>query len=163
MKLRMITVDPGIHTGIAIWGSDLHPRCLEISTTQKLHTEEARRALCSDFRVIVRPYSGAAIVYIEDVTLWGGSLKSLTASRKGDLFALAKLIGGYEQVCLNAGVCVISSVSVTKWKGQMNDFALFDRLRRINEETYTSPHIANAVGLGMSIRGVLLSHTRRTR
>jgi len=93
-------------------------------------------------------------VYIEGVALWSGSLKSMTSARQGDLFELSYLIGGYCKACTDAGIKFIL-ISPTRWKGQMNKNAVKLRVYRAIKLSYKTTHETDAVGMGLSLMGIL--------
>lgn len=163
---RCLTVDPGWNTGIAYWVGDLDPITQiirEPPKRRKIRVEPRRLAyMFRKFENIVRVYNDEVdACYIEGAQLWGYNVKSMTSAKKGDLFALAYLIGGYVAICQRNGldVNIIYPTADKKreregWKGQLDAKKLAARIYRVNKKTYPE-HVREAVGIGMSVMGIL--------
>ena len=163
---RCLTVDPGWNTGIAYWTGDAEPiiHLIKEPTKQKKIKIEPIRLnyMFTKFEGLLKVYrTELDHVYIEGVQLWSMNAKSLTAGQRGDLFALAYLVGGYISICHRHGLNVRLVYPVTDnkkertgWKGQLDGKKLALRIQRVNGKTYPE-HIREAVGIGLSIAGIL--------
>lgn len=160
-----VILDPGWNTGISIWTGDLHPLTHVIREPlkrKKIKIELKRLFYMVDqFKTILSLYPKLDTCYIEGVGLWSGSLRSMTAAKRGDTFALAYLVGLYAGVCYDRGMNVNLSYPGSDkkkervgWKGQMNAQVIAKRIYRINQTTYPE-HIREAVGIGFAIMGKL--------
>jgi hypothetical protein len=106
------------------------------------------------FDELLKEYLPETVV-IESVELWGASAKSLMTGYTGDLMKLSYLVGGYLSICNDMKIPVLL-ISAKRWKGQMrNDRQLVQRVKLANGQTYESEHVRCAVGIGLSILGVL--------
>ncbi len=166
MLNRTLTVDPGFNTGIAYWVGDKHPITQLIREPAKrkvIKIEPQRLAyMFRKFEAILKVYSdNVDVCYIEGVQLWGYDLKSMASAKRGDLFALAYLVGGYTAICQRNSIDVKliypagnKKKEQVAWKGQLNARMLARRLFRINDTVYPE-HIREAVGMGFSVLGEL--------
>lgn len=153
---NILTVDPGINTGYAYWKGDLQPITgyFNIVRGEKTKSFEKQCGFMWDrFEAVVKTFKPVNC-YIESVEQWSGSLKSRTASIKGDLSKLSYLIGGYGHICTKNNVSWIL-ISAKKWKGQLPNKILANRVEHINGQSYINEHVTCAVGIGLSRMGLL--------
>lgn len=153
---KVMTVDPGMNTGIAYWTGDLKPITEYIRFTKKNHVipePMQLQELWNEFDVFLEVYKPEK-VYIEAVNYWSGSLKSKVSASRGNLSKLAYLVGGYMELAQSKKITV-ELIPVTKWKGQLTKEATKLRVKLANGETYRNDHITDAVGIGLSIMGIL--------
>lgn len=163
---NVITVDPGWNTGIAYWTGDYKPMTriiVEPSRRKIIKIEPIRlKYMFTNFRQIVGSLPQVPDeCYIEGVEMWSGNVRSLTAAQRGNLFALAYIVGGYINVCQKACMSVKlvyprgnKAKGQVMWKGQLNTEKLIKRIKRINGMTYPE-HVREAVGIGFSVMGIL--------
>lgn len=163
---RCLTIDPGWNTGIAYWVGDLDPITQVIkepARRKKIKIEPERLDyMFRKFDSIVRIYKDEIDrCYIEGVELWAYNLRSMTSAKRGDLFALAYMVGGYTAMCQRNGIEVMllyptgeKKKERVAWKGQLDARKLAARIVRINNKTYPE-HVREAVGMGFSILGIL--------
>ena len=161
-----ITIDPGWNTALAFWVGDNNPitHVIKEPTKRKKILVEPRRLkyMFRKFENILKVYDDELItVYIEGVELWAYNLKSMTAAKRGDLFALAYMVGGYMAICQKHGYEVKllyprgdKKKEKVAWKGQLGPDKLARRLLRLNGKTYPE-HVREAVAMGFSVMGVL--------
>lgn len=157
-----ISVDPGWNTGLAYWvGDDLPLTDIikEPPRRKKIKLETARiQFMMNKFEAYVKSKNPEMMI-IEGVEMWSGSTRSMTSAVRGDLFALAYLVGGYMHICFKLSIEVKlvyprGGKDRAIWKGQMDATKVAARIKRINGETYPE-HIREAVGMGFSVMGIL--------
>lgn len=162
----ILTIDPGIHTGIALWKNweDLFPKTYEIFAGEKGTHEEKLYTLQAKFtqlvdnieeQMIVSPVDDSNLhIFIEGVEHWAGNLKSQTASTRGNLSFLSYMVGVYCAVCF-AKDFPVKIIPARVWKGQMSKSVTATRVFKINEVKYKSSHVIDAVGMGFAMQGIL--------
>lgn len=156
---KVLTVDPGYNTGLALWRGDLFPVTSILKTT-KDKTYDKIKDLSNLFDKFLIIYDkNIDTVIIEGVNLWGGSFKSQASTMKGYTFNLAYLIGAYitrvQDLCINLKIVYVSNTTVDKikyvgWKQQLSSKALKERIKRINGVEKYPEHIQEAVGIGLN-------------
>ena len=155
-----LTIDPGDHTGWAYWDLSLRPvvgSFTYASEFKKLGKPWQIYSLAENFGNMIRDNYADGLrikqVVIEEVSVWENSLKSMAAAKRGDLFKLAMVIGGYIHRCgmLNLPVKLVKP---NDWKGQLPDDAVARRVTAINGQQYPNPHIYSAVGIGLNEAGI---------
>lgn len=152
----ILTIDPGFHTGYAYWTGNNDPitGCFNLSRGKKVVTiEDQLNDMWLKFSALIKTLEPVGCI-IESVEHWGGSLKSRTASSKGDLSKLSYLIGGYSYICSKKGIS-FKLVPAKTWKGQLPNSALVGRVKMINGKEYPNDHILCAVGIGFAEEGLL--------
>ena len=157
-----ISVDPGDHTGFAIWRGSLYPEVgqFNLKKSKKIISQEDELIyLWTCFSNLLIEHN-PRVVYIEGVEFWEGSSKSMMAAKRQNLSKLAYLVGGYGNEAASRGI-PIRLLPARIWKGQMSNEVLEQKLFRINGQQYASDHILNAVGIGMSRIGLLLNTKRQ--
>ena len=150
---RVLTIDPGDNTALAYWGGNLYPDTQIIRLRPKernLRREEQLVLMWDRFEYQITRYHPINTAYIEGVQVWAGSLKSLTAARKGTLLKLVYLIGGYCKIMDNHGI-EFHIINPQEWKGQLSKQAVANRIKRITGNTYNTEHETDAVGIGLSM------------
>jgi hypothetical protein len=156
---KVLTVDPGIHTGFAYWQNDLYPKFSQfnVRTKQKnLRTEEQQLSdLNIQFGATLAIYL-PKLVLIEGVEFWEGSMKSLASAKRQNLSKLAYIVGMYSSECLHYGI-EFRIIPARVWKGQMTDDILARKIFNLNKKEYPTEHILNAVGIGFSTMGCFLN------
>lgn len=163
--LNVVTVDPGWNTGLAYWAGDNTPIVSIIKEPprrKKIRIEVPRlNFMFEKFEAYIYPKLPLDLVVIEGVEMWMGSTKSMTAAARGNLFALAYLVGGYTSICSKMGVTVKyvyargdKKQNKEPWKGQMSADVLEKRIYKINKTIYKE-HIREAVGIGFHCMGIL--------
>ena len=167
-------IDPGLGgTGVAVfrdldrkWKKPRKPRLAwELQHMPKLWYRQnagnfqekwlAKVAWLSDqLRLTIMNYNLTS-AYLELPELWSGSAKSQSAAVQGDLFKLTYLIGNYAQVLRWTWAVEPRLLRPREWKGQMSKSVIARRVYRSIERRYESEHILEAVGIGLSLQGVL--------
>lgn len=151
-----VTLDPGDNTGWARWGTGLNP--LTGSFTYGKVFRKAQRveqifSLGQNFESMIKTLreNGHTVdlVVIEEVQVWSGSLNSMAAATRGDLFKLSMVIGTYLCKCGQMNIPV-KLVKPNEWKGQLPDDAVARRVNQITGNEYPNPHIYSAVGIGLN-------------
>jgi len=159
-----ITVDPGWNTGMAYWIGDYTPLVFVIKEPpkrKKIKLEPTRLAyMFTEFKSFLMSKK-VKLCVIEGVELWAGNVRSMTSASRGDLFALAYIVGGYLSICQQLGIRTKlvyprgnKAKEKIRWKGQLDNEALDERIMMINGVTYKE-HVREAVGIGFSIMGIL--------
>ena len=152
-----LTIDPGDHTGWAYWIGDSCPIVGQYNVSVKkdmILTEDDLAFLMRKFSELLDRWDACTRVYIEGVELWEGSLRSMTSAKRGNVFKLAYLVGGYFNEARRQGI-ETRILPARQWKGQMPNAVLEQRVLRLNGQHYPSDHILNAVGIGFSRAGLL--------
>ena len=150
---NVLSVDPGINTGIAFFHKDeIIPRVFDFHVDYKAKTPHEK---LDSLLIKIDNYNfqslGIEWVVIEGVQIWATSLKSMTAATRGNLSLLAYIVGAYYQYFNGLFVEIISP----QWKGQLNYHALAVWVKQINDQEYKSEHIRAAVGLGLWKKGLI--------
>lgn len=178
---RTLTVDPGWHTGWAWWTvpslayreSDKKKdadNCLtdlgvfNVSRAKGIKTTVDRINYMGDqFERLVNQLM-PEMVWIEGTAVWSGSLKSMTAAKRGDIMTLSYLVGTYIRVCSQYGAeCDL--VTAPEWKGQMTDEMVACKVEEVTDyglDDYPQ-HTLDAVGIGLSGFGVLENKVKYNR
>ena len=151
MCRRILGIDPGDNTGWAFFknGSDsVITGTIRIPAKMKklVHADQIW-FLSSRLNQILRTHK-PLVCYIEGVTIWTGSLKSITSASRGNLIKLAYLVGSYMNMCNLNGVGV-RIVTPQEWKGQMSKDVVARRVYRVMQKTFDNSHITDAVGIGL--------------
>ena len=159
---RVVSVDPGWNTGLAYWVGDNFPITdiiKEPPKRKKIRIEITRIKFMLDrFEAYVKSKNPKLLI-LEGVEMWSGSTRSMTSAARGDLFALAYLVGGYIAICYKLGikselVYARGGKERKTWKGQLGPEQVAKRIYRINKVEYPE-HIREAVGIGFSKMGIL--------
>lgn len=162
-----VTIDPGLNTGIAIWGDDFDKNNLkwEIMKNKKKGKEAKEDYLdIIDMTTRLKNYINNSIIIkyrnyavVEGVGFWSSNLTSRTAASTGRIFRLAYQVGMYAR-CLRVecGFKYISIVEAREWKGQLDDGAVKKRVKRCLGVLPTdNQHVLDAIGIGLGLKGVL--------
>jgi Holliday junction resolvasome RuvABC endonuclease subunit len=153
--IGLLTVDPGDHTGWALWDGTLRPMTgqITLSRSKDIVGQPAQLAsMWERFHELIKEMEPRAVL-IEAVEFWSGSVKSRAAASRQNLSKLAYLVGGYSNICAFHGIEWFLMPSRT-WKGQMDDHAVAMRVARIIEAQYSSVHVTDAVGMGLHLAGL---------
>lgn len=146
--MRTLTIDPGMHTGWALWIDGGLAEWGQITVKHKTLEADLRYAF-SEFRDLVhglRPDQ----VFIEYPGVWGSSATSMASALSGDLIKLATMVGGFCSLCYPARFHLIPPMH---WKGQLNKEAVKLRVKRATQVDERSSHINDAIGIGLHIYG----------
>jgi hypothetical protein len=163
----VISIDPGTHTGVAYWEYSFVDVPDEVFTIN-FHQDQGRiedklkwmsEEFCEWFGNKVtrqKKLKKPLIVFLEGVELWNTSAKSSAAGSKGDLSALAYLVGAYFRIVTVQGIECIT-VKPTEWKGQMSDAIVKKRIERVltSEMPKCSVHARSAIGIKLALTGRL--------
>jgi len=163
MIKNLLSIDPGDTTGWAWWGQDdvihLPPKTGELKLKGRHSYEHDLFSLKCKMHDLLRECQPEVMV-IEGVELWAGSLRSMTSAKRGNTFKLAYLVGVYACLGFVQG-CQVRIIPARVWKGQMPLPVLEVRVNNVVGATWKSDHITNAVGLGLSVNGLLNVKERR--
>lgn len=152
----LVTIDPGLKTGVAVWSENGL-----LLANYELSTKKSRYKDYSDIfrlgekledilkRITQKEMLGHTAI-IEQVQYWGGSLVSDAAIRSGNLFKLSSLIGIYTYL-FHKYHFEVELIKAVKWKGQLPDAAVRSRVIRILPkcDKIKSQHTIDAIGLGL--------------
>jgi len=157
--MKILAVDVGLNTGLAYFTSkkDLKPevyllRVIKITVTHEDKITKLSESFYNFIRHIRKEYRGLDLVLIEGVEFYGNSLKSVTATRRGDLFFLAYLVGAYCNVCVQHDL-KFKIQTFNQWGGQMTAEVINNRVKRAIGKTYKTQHENDAVAMGLSYYG----------
>lgn len=154
MVLRgFLTVDPGEHTGWAYWSGTNKPLTGQIRPAKTRELEPGLIHHWGEFKALLASCRPCTVI-IEGVEIWEGSLVSMTSAKRGNLFKLAYLVGGYTQIA-NSKNIEVEIIPARRWKGQLTKDAVRSRVKRFNGQLYRTDHITDAVGIGVAIMGKL--------
>jgi hypothetical protein len=153
-----LSIDPGQHSGIAVWGEDTWKRrCCPRKVFlwhAKGETWQARVAFQVEELVHLTLDGSITHVYCELPAVFD-SAKSMGA--KGDIIKLAYLVGAYAGVCTSQDIKFIT-VPVVNWKGQLPKPVVIKRIKKkigsLDEQgTAFNGDVWDAVGIGLFAKG----------
>jgi hypothetical protein len=147
-----ITIDPGIHTAVAIWYSDTKYPAELFTVNEKGIIQNARKAFRECMELISNP--NLYKTFIEGVRVYGSSAKSVTSATRGDLQELAYRVGALNAL-FSSETGSVEIIQPNEWKGQLDDRALRLRIKRATGIRPNNPHEAATVGMGLALRGWL--------
>ncbi len=160
--MRMITVDPGLHCGIAWWLDGIPLDAITLTHTRTT-TEYFAKAdsTIKKVRNFMYNLSGEFvpdIVYLEWPAVFpspGGQ----TAARTGNIVKLAYITGRIAEV-FKGSTPDLQYVDVQKWKGQVPKKVMNQRVQQILEKEGLGPlghstHELDALGIGLWVLGKL--------
>ena len=153
---NILAIDPGLHTGLAYFpGKTIVPETMDFNVDYKARTTaEKLNSLIGKLSLIWNDSSKyIEHVVIEGVSIYSGSVKSMTAATRGNLSLLSYIVGAYYCHFISFG-CEIDVIS-PQWKGQLNYNALDEWVYQINGQHYKSEHIRAAAGLGLWKKGLI--------
>jgi hypothetical protein len=158
----VLTIDPGIHTGLAMFSMNenkMAPLFVDqFNVTKSAKTPEKQLddliLKLEDFFVRYR-IGKLDNVCIEGVRVWTSSLKSITSASRGNLSLLAYIVGSYYSFIRGKYPEAVIQIVDPNWKGQLPYPVLRSWCARIVGEDYSSDHIAAAVGIGLWKKGFL--------
>ena len=165
---NVMFVDPGFDgTGWAYWqrlsDKELLPptHCGVVRPKAKEQADDMNLAersflICERFAGEALALCAPFTVYLELPEVYGASAKSHASAVKGDLIKLTFLTGALALSIVEDEVCDIKLLKPSEWKGQLNKEAVQMRIKRAlgNLENFPN-HTADAVGMGLSVIGVL--------
>jgi hypothetical protein len=153
MVYDFATCDPGLNTAIAYWGYNkrvpLKTEVFHCSTKVKTHEQKL-----ADLQLgLIAHYYKCKKFYIEGVSVYSGSLKSMASATRGDLSLLSYIVGVYLSIFMYLKIdCEILS---SQWKGQLDYDTLRLWVKRINGHEYKTEHEVSAVGMGLYVNKLL--------
>jgi|WetSurMetagenome_2_1015567.scaffolds.fasta_scaffold40621_8 hypothetical protein len=155
------TIDPGINTGFALWDTVYFERqqAKQPIDTYGINTycngkENQLSDLGNKIYNLLDPYTFDRII-IENTELWSGNLKSQTSIATGNLFLETLIIGEYFHYFTFNHNVQPKLIVAKKWKGQMSKDVTKRRVQMVTGKLYPSEHITDAVGIGLSLQGLL--------
>lgn len=146
-----VTIDPGLHTGIARWNGTAFPKVTTFMLPKKTRTlEERLRVAATWFEGYLLSREGVPrTAIIEGVEIFD-TLKSMTAAKRGDISWLAYLVGVYTNIAWMYGLDV-RIITARQWKGQLSKKGTVLRVKRINGQVYPNDHTTDAVAMGFAM------------
>lgn len=151
----LLAVDPGDNTGWAYFDGSISPMVGQITLSRSKNVVGQPAQLewmWEKFSALLSEVNPRGVI-LEAVEFWSGSVKSRAAASRQNLSKLAYLVGGYGSICTAMGI-EWGLLPSRNWKGQMDDAAVKARVIRANGLTYATPHITDAVGIGLHFAGV---------
>lgn len=162
---RAVCVDPGLGgTGLAFWKVLAKPQIgrppapidtAVLRATGKKEWTERVADIGDNFWVVIKEWKVLSCVF-EFQSLWTDSATSMASAADGDLFKLTYLTGYLARVFQEFTGHSNTSYLVKpgEWKGQLSKGAIDRRIKRAIGMQYGN-HIADAVGIGLQVMGVL--------
>jgi hypothetical protein len=152
---NILTVDTGDNTAIAQWLGHKFPFVSDI-TCPVWKIKEQNEQLKYMWLAFKNELTNIKIckVYLEGTNVYRNSLKSMTAATRGNLTKLDYLIGGYANICCQMNID-FEIITAQQWKGQMSKEATAAKVKLLNNKTYETEHITDAVAMGFGIMGML--------
>jgi len=153
----LVTIDVGVNTGICVY----HHKTIELTTLlkekaahKKLNVSERVMFLADQVEdFLSKNRISPEITLIEGVQVYGSSQKSMASTLSGDTIMVAYMTGAFAAVC-STHSRFTRIVLPRQWKGNMNKDVVKARIKRVTDIDYPD-HIADAVGMMLSLRGVL--------
>lgn len=152
--MKILAVDVGLNTGLAHFQfkGDSQPGTYLLKPDLVSKSHESRIFdLCRSLNDVIRMIR-VDLVLIEGVEFYGNSLKSVTATRRGDLFFLAYIVGSYCNVCIQNKL-KFKIQTFNQWGGQMTPKVINNRIERALGWCDKSQHINDAVAMGLTYYG----------
>lgn len=152
---NMLTIDPGMNTGLALWNGDDLLAVHQITVKHRNKAEDFQE-LGDQFREFLSEAGWLDVVAIEYPGLWAGSAVSMASAASGDLMKLSVMVGVLlgsiyaEELCTGAAILLPSPQD---WKGQLPKEGVEMRVRRALGRSWSTTHMNDAVGIGLHILG----------
>ena len=150
--MKLLTVDPGMATGWAIWEGP-NPRKPSIYGQIRV----AHSNLETDLSELFKRFTEIQIcerVCIEYPGIWQHSATSMVAAFSGDLIKLATIVGGFAAIAKRSDA-ILTLLPPQRWKGQLSKDAIKMRVKRATGIDERSSHINDAIGIGLYLLGLL--------
>lgn len=167
-----LCIDVGDNTGYAYWKDNQLALYGQFSTKENDRLDNYIREMSENFSDLIEHvrseiHGEIDLCILEGVELWGGSLRSITSAKRGNLFKLAYLVGVYSNVCYAHDI-PFRIVLARAWKGQMSDDVVARKVRFLTGITFkkSRQHTADAIGIGFSMMGYFertCRHPQRTK
>lgn len=157
----MICCDPGsVGCGIAVWENGCEiPAFGFAEICDKKYSDWLERTdelliRCKQKFQLAYGLCQTAPIFIEQPKFFN-SYRGMTAARDDSLGKLIYFFGRLWQIILDIGFSSVFAVPIVQYRGQLNKNQIQARIKqRINQE-YKSDHLADAVYLGLFIRGLV--------
>jgi len=133
---KVLTFDVGENTAFSFWEGKPTPEIGQF-------TSKNYYLLLDLFDATILRYFPEK-VYIEDAEMMG----IMTTAANERFVFLTKLVGGYTARCASHSI-KCETVSVKKWKGQLKDRQVAKWIFEATGQSYNSPHVRSAVGIGL--------------
>ena len=148
------SIDPGIHTGWALWkGTELIESGVFTVPGSKAHERFETRLmyLCTmlSMQSISMPWGSLVEVHMEGVE-HHGSVAGIAAERSGATQKLAYIVGAYLHALGVLTRCYLHKPH--EWKGQLSDHAVDRWVEDVMDRGFKR-HEVEAVGLGLYLQG----------
>jgi hypothetical protein len=151
-----ITIDPGLNTGWVIWKNNR--RAMQGIIKEKEISNDRVETIfkITEYLDNIISINNVKSLYVEGVSLWENSLKSITSANTGKTFWLAYLVGAITQLAKIKG-CEVTILLPNEWKGQLSKEVVRRRIALVEKQDYkrTPDHIEDALAMGYSIMGIL--------
>ena len=163
-KSRELFVDTGRHTGCALFQNTRLKVMGQFAPTIKPYTfgfTSSERELNLYLDAMGDCFGNCLgdtrpdRVWLESAEYWGqDNEKSTKSVMQWDLFKLQTLVGVYYRIARSLGIdCQM--IFAREWKGQLTKDATKARVKRVTGNVYPNDHITDAVGMGLSVYGLL--------
>lgn len=160
------TVDTGWNTALAYWRKeqDLIPRHTHcIVLPRSIEDREERLVwMWGTFEDYIKSFDYVNGIVLEMSEYWSDSAKSEISHKQGDVHTLTLLIGGYCDIARKLEIPFMLKLA-REWKGNMTDDQVKRRVKYVNGIYYSNPHVADAVGMGLSLIGKYNIRKRRIK
>lgn len=144
---RCLTVDPGIHTGWALFNRRFSPSDSGVFSVPNDTTQERRLFELGRLFLDVIMNTEPDVIVVEDAEYRSGSRKSRASQAHGSLSLLMKIVGGYSMMYDS-----VLLLPAREWKGNLSDEAVARRVFLTLRRQYRQ-HEQEAVGIGLAIYG----------
>jgi len=152
--IKVLTVDTGVNTGVAIWESGALTSTKLITTRKTFLKEEKISDLYHKFDRLLDKEK-PDLVILEGVSFWADSEKSKVSAKTGSLTLLSYIVGLYYAACLKHDV-LCYDILFQDWGGQLSAKKVAERVQRKTGfivDKDKDQHIADAIGMGLSLKG----------
>lgn len=146
----IITIDPGIYMGFAIWKDVKRLQHPHVYGT--IHYTDSEKRFHFFKKLLIKHNIKQA--YIENSALMKKSSKGIVTAESGALVVLSQTIGRLVQIAKDHGIKT-ELISVAKWKGTLPKDVCERRIRRklTRLELNSSSHAIDAIGIGLYLQG----------
>lgn len=144
-----ITIDPGTNgCGYAIWDSKWNLSYYGVLSSSNKDWNIKRSEIAKKLKAKVVNY-GVTKGYIEEPAKFHGTFGNMVADR-GDLVKLSIFVGYVEGFL---GI-PMERIRVIDWKGQLPKDVVIKRINKILPKIRATSHDADAIGIGLYLKGV---------
>jgi hypothetical protein len=152
VKYPFLAIDPGVNIGMALfWKEFDHPiwtNCIQ--ARQNMGWELNSQLVLFAYANEIEKHKQVTQIYIEKPKFMESSL-GMTSARNEGLFKLISVYGAMLYISRQANYDVYE-IDVN-WKGNLDKKKLAERLKRKHNMIF-SDHVADAVGIGLYLKGL---------